>query len=79
MLVIHEPMNTSSILSPATSAKVLASSGSFGQQRIGSLMALISIVMSAAYSASASARNNVGLASHASIPLIRRAMVRASP
>ena len=31
MLVMHEPMNTSSILAPATSVSVLTSSGSLGQ------------------------------------------------
>ena len=37
MLVMHEPMNTSSILAPATSDSSLTSSGSFGQATIGSL------------------------------------------
>ena len=38
MLVMHEPMKTSSILAPATSLRNFASSGSFGQHRIGSLI-----------------------------------------
>ena len=36
MLVMHEPMNTSSIFAPATSDSVFTSSGSFGQATIGS-------------------------------------------
>ena len=64
MLVMHEPMNTSSILSPATCDSSLASSGSFGQQRIGSLISSRLISMISAYSASLSARISTGLAIH---------------
>ena len=37
MLVMHDPTKTSSILVPDTSDSNLASSGSFGAQRIGSV------------------------------------------
>ncbi|MNE58846.1 hypothetical protein D3C80_1539040 [compost metagenome] len=79
MLVMQEPMNTSSIWLPATSLSRRASSGSFGAQRMGSLMVARSISMISAYSASLSASISTGLASHSSIPLMRRVMVRTSP
>ena len=79
MFVIHEPINTSSTLSPATSDKVFASSGSLGQHTIGSLISLRSISITSAYSASASARINSGLANHSSIFCARRSKVRGSP
>jgi hypothetical protein len=60
MLVMHEPMNTSSILVPATSDKSLASSGSFGQHSTGSLRSARSISMTCAYSASLSASSKLG-------------------
>ena len=53
MLVMQEPMNTSSILSPATSGQQLDVVRAFGQARIGSLMSARSISITAAYSASA--------------------------
>ena len=43
MLVMQEPMKTSSILSPATSDRSLTSSGSLGQARIGSVISARSI------------------------------------
>ncbi len=78
MLVMHEPMNTSSMAAPATSDSVLTSSGSFGQATIGSWMSARSISMTAAYSASASGASSSGLASQASIFSMRRASERAS-
>ena len=78
MLVMHEPMNTSSIFAPATSASVLTSSGSFGQATIGSWMSARSISMTAAYSASASRSSSWGFLTHASCAAMRRASVRPS-
>ena len=63
---------------PATSLRVFASSGSFGQHRIGSLMSARSISMTSAYSASASGASNCGSAIQASIALMRRSSVRLS-
>ncbi|CKS95588.1 Uncharacterised protein [Mycobacterium tuberculosis] len=48
MLVMHEPMNTSSIAAPATSLSVFTSSGSFGQATMGSWISARSISMTAA-------------------------------
>ncbi|CFP65462.1 Uncharacterised protein [Bordetella pertussis] len=48
MLVMQLPMNTSSILAPATSDSVLTSSGSFGQATMGSWMSARSISITAA-------------------------------
>ncbi|MOA24993.1 hypothetical protein D3C78_1456950 [compost metagenome] len=79
MLVMQEPMNTSSILSPATVDSRRASSGSFGAQSTGSFTSARSISMTAAYSASASACSRFGLASQASMAWARRSRVRASP
>jgi hypothetical protein len=78
MLVMHEPMKASSILVPATSDRVLASSGSFGQQTMGSVMSARSISITAAYSASLSASSRSGLASQASTFSMRRCRVFAS-
>ena len=78
MLVMHEPMKASSILVPATSDSSLASSGSFGQQTMGSLISFMSISITAAYSASGSASSSCGSASHCSTFSMRRASVLAS-
>ncbi len=78
MLVMHEPMNTSSMVSPATSDRVFASSGSLGQHTIGSTISSRSISITAAYSASASGSSSCGSASHCSILSMRRCRVRAS-
>ena len=72
MLVMHEPMNTSSILAPATSDSVFTSSGSFGQATIGSWMSARSISITAAYSASASPLSSCGSFSQASCAAMRR-------
>ncbi|MOA11915.1 hypothetical protein D3C78_1318770 [compost metagenome] len=78
MLVMHEPRKDSSILVPATSDRNLASSGSLGQQTMGSLMSARSISITAAYSASLSASSRLGLASQASTFSMRRCSVRLS-
>mmetsp|Transcript_19515 Transcript_19515/g.47880 ORF Transcript_19515/g.47880 Transcript_19515/m.47880 type:complete len:267 (+) Transcript_19515:953-1753(+) len=79
MLVMQEPMKTSSILSPCTCESMRASSGSLGAQRMGSLILLRSISMVSMYSAPLSASSSFGLASHSSMLPMRRSMVRASP
>ncbi len=78
MLVMHEPMKTSSILAPATSDRVLTSSGSFGQATMGSCTSARSISITAAYSASASGSSSFGSASQASMAWIRRDRLRGS-
>ena len=78
MLVMHEPMNTSSTRRPATSDRGRTSSGSLGQATSGSVMAEVSISMTAAYSAPASARRSDGSASHRSMAWARRSRERAS-
>jgi hypothetical protein len=55
MLVMHEPIKTSSILRPCTSLSSLASSGSLGAQRIGSFISFRLMWTSAAYVAPLSA------------------------
>mmetsp|Transcript_11567 Transcript_11567/g.38248 ORF Transcript_11567/g.38248 Transcript_11567/m.38248 type:complete len:235 (+) Transcript_11567:610-1314(+) len=79
MLVMQLPMNTSSTLSPMTSDRSRASSGSLGAHTIGSLMSSMLIVIVQKYSASGSAFKSVGSASHASIPATRRSIVLRSP
>mmetsp|Transcript_22308 Transcript_22308/g.53515 ORF Transcript_22308/g.53515 Transcript_22308/m.53515 type:complete len:267 (+) Transcript_22308:661-1461(+) len=79
MLVMHDPMNTSSTLSPHTSDKRRASSGSLGAQRIGSVMSLRLISMISAYSAPLSASMSLGAASQSCMDAIRRSIVRESP
>jgi hypothetical protein len=79
MFVMHEPMKTSSIFVPCTSLSVFASSGSFGQHKIGSLMSSMQISMTVWYSAPGSAFKSSGFESHASIPAMRRSIVRRSP
>ena len=78
MLVMHEPMNTSSIFVPERSDMKHTSSGSFGQAIIGSLMSSMLISITAAYSASLSASSSSGFASHFSMALMRRSKVRGS-
>ena len=77
MLVMQEPIKTSSIGVLATSESKRASSGSFGAQTTGSVISLRSISMTAAYSASGSAESSDGLDSHASISAMRRSSVSA--
>mmetsp|Transcript_7830 Transcript_7830/g.21967 ORF Transcript_7830/g.21967 Transcript_7830/m.21967 type:complete len:267 (-) Transcript_7830:1452-2252(-) len=79
MFVMHDPRKTSSIFVPATSDNVRASSGSFGAQRIGSLISLRSISMTSAYSALASASSSSGFSRNCSMRATRRCKVRASP
>ena len=67
ILVMQEPINTSSILVLATSDKGFMSSGSFGQASKGSVISLRSISSTAAYSASSSASINTGFSSQDSI------------
>mmetsp|Transcript_27961 Transcript_27961/g.58557 ORF Transcript_27961/g.58557 Transcript_27961/m.58557 type:complete len:252 (-) Transcript_27961:1453-2208(-) len=79
MLVIHEPMKTSSIFSPATSDKSADASGSLGNARTGSLSSLRSMSITVEYSALVSASIRTGSASHSSMRAMRRSKVRASP
>ena len=66
MLVMQEPMKASSILVPATSDRNLASSGSFGQQTMGSFdVGQVDFDDGSVFSASASASSRLGLANQA--------------
>ncbi|MNC67685.1 hypothetical protein D3C75_1182000 [compost metagenome] len=78
MLVMHEPMKTSSIGVSCTADSRRASSGSLGAHRMGSFTSARSISMTWAYSASASASSRFGAASQASMASMRRCRVRAS-
>ena len=78
MLVMQEPINTSSILVPWTSDRVLMSSGSLGQANRGSLIWFRSISMILKYSASASGSIRDGFSNHCSMARARRSRVLAS-
>ena len=75
---MHEPINPSSTLSPATSLSFLTSSGSFGQHNNGSSISSRGISITAAYSASLSADINTGFSIHFSIALALLSRVFAS-
>mmetsp|Transcript_8583 Transcript_8583/g.12238 ORF Transcript_8583/g.12238 Transcript_8583/m.12238 type:complete len:216 (-) Transcript_8583:1947-2594(-) len=79
MLVMQDPMKTSSILLPCTSERSADASGSLGRARMGSLISSRLISMVAAYSALGSGCIRVGLAIHSSMRAMRLSMVRASP
>mmetsp|Transcript_29789 Transcript_29789/g.71970 ORF Transcript_29789/g.71970 Transcript_29789/m.71970 type:complete len:268 (+) Transcript_29789:643-1446(+) len=76
---MHDPMKTSSTLSPATSLNSADASGSLGSARMGSLISSMLISMISAYSALGSASMRSGWASQSSIRAIRRSSVRGSP
>ena len=78
MLVMQLPIKASSIGVPATSLMNLASSGSLGQQTMGSWMSARLMSITAAYWASASALSSAGFCSQFCMALMRRASVRAS-
>ena len=79
MFVIHEPINTSSILSPQTSDSVLISSGSLGHAKSGSFISFKSISIISAYSASLSGSNRTGFLIHSSIAWALLSIVFSSP
>ncbi len=77
MLVMHEPMNTSSIGVPATSDSGCASSGSFGQASSGSVISLMSILDDlGVLRVRVGAACSTGSASQASMACARRSSVR---
>jgi len=76
---MQEPMKTSSIFSRPISESVLASSGSFGQQRMGSVRLARSISKTLRYCASLSASMRTGLANYSSMAAMRLFSVRTSP
>mmetsp|Transcript_2179 Transcript_2179/g.3049 ORF Transcript_2179/g.3049 Transcript_2179/m.3049 type:complete len:235 (-) Transcript_2179:1116-1820(-) len=79
MLVMQDPIKTSSILDPAYSLNKAEASGSLGKAKMGSVISSKAMSMTSAYSAFSSASMSVGLANHSSIRAIRRSKVRASP
>ena len=78
MFVMQEPMKTSSTARPLTCESGTMSSGSLGQATRGSVIAPMSISITAAYSAPGSAASSSGSASQRSMASARRARVRAS-
>ena len=79
MLVMQEPMNTSSILSPATSDSGLTSSGSFGQASDRLLdLGQIDLDHRGIFGVGVGLPAGPGLASQASIAAMRRSRVRRS-
>ena len=78
ILVMHEPMNTSSIFVPSTADRGLMSSGSLGHAKSGSVILFRSISIILWYSACSSGSIKTGFSSHSSMARARLSSVRAS-